>query len=63
MNGMAKENNIIAKTILAEIFNMPIEEVKDDASIENRFEYQINEFKRCVIKLNLLLSGLRLSRV
>ena len=35
MNGMLKENNTIAKTLLSEVFNIPIDKIKDDASIDN----------------------------
>ena len=35
MSGMCKENNFIAKNLLAEIFNKSIDEIKDDASIDS----------------------------
>ena len=34
MSGLQQENNTLAKKVLAEIFCMPINEVKDDASID-----------------------------
>lgn len=56
MNGMAKENNIVAKTILAEIFNMPIEEVKDDASIENVDDWDSLAHVQVITRLEIILN-------
>jgi acyl carrier protein len=56
MNGMQKENNILAKTILAEIFDMPIEKITDDASVDNIDDWDSLAHVQVVTRLEEILN-------
>ena len=56
MNGKLKENNILAKSILAEIFNTPIEKITDDASVENIDDWDSLAHVQVVTRLEEILN-------
>ena len=56
MNGMPEENSILAKSILAEAFNTPIEKITDDASVENIDDWDSLAHIQVVTRLEEILN-------